>query len=737
MSIQYYFSCCVIFCIVSLSSCTKTESSTTSDDAIQQIIDQLSLEEKIGQMTNLTLTTLRSEDSNDTLFLLDSIKLRDVLVNHHIGSIQNVHAHAYTLNTWREIVTTIQKVTLEESSHKIPSLYCIDAVHGTNYTIGSTLFPQNIGLAATRDEQLVQKCGAITAMETRASGIRYNFSTVLDVGRQPLWPRFNETFGEDPVICTKLGTASIKGLEGKDLSSPTQVASCMKHFLGYAVPRNGKDRSSTYIPDIELHEYFVPPFRAGVIAGASTLMVSSGDINGIPVHASKELLTDLLRGEMGFEGVVISDWQDVVKLVNRHHVAKDHKEAVYQSVTAGIDMCIVPYDFAFYDDLIQLVKEGRIPESRIDESVRRILQLKKNLGLFEMPYLEKEAVANFGKPEYQTIALQAAEASMTLLKNTNDILPLNSNSKIYVTGPLATSRTALHGGWSYTWQGQKDDYFNKGTLNVMQAFEKSGQPLARTPQSADVIVVCIGEDAYAETPGNITDLTLQQSQLNLVQSLSKQGKPVILVLIEGRPRVINAIEPLADGILMAYWPGCKGADAIVNTLLGKNNPSGKLPFTYPRHVNELITYDHKPLDIAEEVAEPYSYKFNFAPQYEFGHGLSYSKITYSNLIIDRDTLIGSDTINVNISVENLSSTPQIANVDLFSSDLVASIAPPVKRLRKFISMKLNGGETKTIQFQLTALDLSFINKDLDRVTEDGDFKISIAEYEIPLYYKTN
>lgn len=737
MSRHYSLTFCFLICLLTLYSCTTNELSKESNDDIQLIIDRLSLEEKVGQMTNLTLTTLKSEKSNDTIFLLDSIKLRNVLVDHHIGSIQNVEGRAYTLDTWREIVTTIQKITLEESSHKIPSLYCIDAVHGTNYTMGSTLFPQNIGLAASRDEQLVKRCGAITAMETRASGIRYNFSTVLDVGRQPLWPRFNETFGEDPFMCSALGAASIKGLEGNDLSSPSQVASCMKHFLGYAVPRNGKDRSSTYIPDIELHEYFVPPFRSGINAGSSTLMVNSGDINGIPVHASKELLTDLLRGKLGFEGVVISDWQDVLKLVNRHHVAKDHKEAVYQSVTAGIDMCIVPFDFAFYDDLILLVKEGRIPESRIDESVRRILHLKKKLGLFEMPYLEKEAVANFGKPEYQETALEAAEASMTLLKNSNRILPLKKDAKVFVTGPLSASRTALHGGWSYTWQGQKEDYFDVRTLNVMQAFEQSRQPLTKTPQNADAIVVCIGEEAYAETPGNITDLTLDQSQLDLVNALSKHGKPIVLVLIEGRPRIINAIEPLADGILMAYWPGSKGADAIVNTLTGKNNPSGKLPFTYPRHVNELITYDHKPLDIAFEVADPYSYEFKFSPQYEFGHGLSYTNITYSNLTLDRDTLFETDTMTISITLNNPNSIPQIASLDLFTSDLVASIAPPVKRLRGFKTIKLESGEKRTIHFQLTAADLSFINKDLERVTEEGDFNISIAGYEKRFYYKTN
>ncbi len=502
-----------ISCI--LLSCEKkaAEQRKDSGDEIEKIISSLTLEEKVGQMTNLTLATIATEENRR--IKLDTAKIRYVIVRHHVGSIQNVINHAYTLEEWRTMVDLLQKTTMEQTRHKIPFLYCVDAVHGANYIYGATIFPHNIGLGATRNPELVEKCAAITAAETRASGVRYNFSPVLDVGRNQQWSRLGETFGEDIYLVTQLGGEAIKRFEGSDVSKNDKVASCMKHFVGYSLPLNGKDRAPAYIPEIVLREYFLPTFRNAVNIGSKTLMVNSAEINGTPVHASKYLLTDVLRTELGFKGVVISDWQDIIKLQERHRVAKTHKEAVFLAVDAGIDMCIVPFDFGFYNDLIALVKEGRISESRINESVRRILQLKKDLGLFENPYVEKENLTNFGKPEYTATTLQAALESITLLKKNDSILPLSATKRIMITGPNANSVTALHGAWSYVWQGNRDSLYPTGLQSIANVFSASGAKfvpsfdyngkadynkdvLVKSASQSDAIVVCLGEPAYGK-----------------------------------------------------------------------------------------------------------------------------------------------------------------------------------------------------------------------------------------------
>jgi len=744
----WIFSTSILICI---SACTKQSEEKSTND-IEKIISEMTIEEKVGQMTNLTLATIANEV--DSTVIVDTAKLTDVIIKHHVGSIQNVLTHAYTLNEWHSIIEPIQKLTLEKTRHKIPFLYCIDAVHGANYVYGSTLFPHNIGMAATRNRALVQECGAITAIQTRAAGIRYNFAPVLDVGRNQQWSRLGETFGEDTYLVTEMGVASIRGFEGGDVSSPLHVAACMKHFIGYSAPLNGKDRASANIPEIVLREHYLPSFRAAVNEGTHTLMVNSAEINGTPVHANKYLLTDVLRTELGFKGVVITDWYDIVKLQERHQVAETHKDAVLLAVNAGIDMCIVPFDFKFTEDLIALVKEGKISEERINESVRRILQLKKDLGLFEHPYLEQEAVNAFSKPGYTTTALQTARESITLLKNRNGLLPLTDKSRVLVTGPYADALSELHGAWSYSWQGNIEKLYPDSLNTLAEVFKKESSStsifdlsawtksnvwnkgaLIKATRFADVIVICAGEAAYAETPGNIPDLAFDSTQVLIIKELAKIGKPIVLVLLEGRPRIIREIEPYCSAILLAYWPGSQGAQAIYDVLYGKYNPSGKLPYTYPRYSGTLITYDHKLLDEAIEIVEPYQYFYEFNPQYQFGHGLSYTTFEYSPIKLSRDTLVGSDSLKVSVKVTNAGKLAGQEVVELYTRDVFASITPCVKRLRRFEKINLLAGESKNIDFVISKGDLAFVNQELKTVTENGSFEIIISNQKTLFYYK--
>jgi beta-glucosidase len=739
---------------LAMSSCNKqSESSPTSsvDEDIEKIISSLSLEEKVGQMTNLTLQTVAYEQARK--IIVDTAKLRDAIVNHNIGSIQNVINHAYNIDEWRAMVDQMQKITLEQTRHKIPFLYCIDAVHGANYIYGATLFPHNIGMAATRNPELMEKCAAVTAAETRASGVRYNFSPVLDVGRNQQWSRFGETFGEDTYLVGEMGLASVKGFEGSDVSKMDNVASCMKHFVGYSAPMNGKDRAPALIPEIVLREYYLPTFQKAIDQGSKTLMVNSAEINGTPVHASKFLLTKVLREEMGFKGVVISDWEDVKKMMERHRVAKTHKDAVYLAVNAGIDMCIVPFDFSFYTDLVALVKEGKISEERINESVRRILILKKSLGLFTNPYVEKESLANFAKPEYKELTLQAALESITLLKNEKNTLPLSTTQKVMITGPNANSITALHGAWSYCWQGNRDSVYPSGLKSIAQVFSNASANAKHVPsftfydntnvdantmlqaaKKSDVVMVCLGEQAYAETPGNTPDIELDDRQIDLVKTLAKSGKPIVLVLLQARPSIIRKIEPLCSAIVLGYWPGPQGAEAIKRVVYGEFNPCGKLPFTYPRYNGTLITYDHKLLDEAKEVVDPeYKYFFEFNPQYHFGHGLSYTTFSYSGLKLSADTITNSDSLMVSITISNTGTKAGHEVVELYLKDMVASITPPVKRLKRFNKIFLNPSESKTLTFKLIKKDFEFVNESLIWTSEAGDFEVIVSNQKKMFY----
>jgi beta-glucosidase len=570
-----------------------------------------------------------------------------------------------------------------------------------------------------------------------------------------LWSRFPETYGEDVYITKTLGAAAVKTYEEDGLKNPTAVASCLKHYLAYSAPRNGKDRTPAYVPEIELREYHLPSFREGVKAGASSVMINSGEINGEPVHASKYLLTDVLRKELGFQGVIVSDWEDVKRLHDRHHVAATPRQAVVMAVNAGIDMSMVPSDFSFYDLLLEAVKLKEVPMNRIDEAVKRILTMKFKLGLFDNAYPEPAAKNNFGKPEYQQLALDAAHEAMTLLKNKNNILPLLKNTKVLVAGPSAQSITALNGCWSYTWQGNAEQWYPADSKTILQTIQdKVGEKnvmtttvkgfnnpanydivsLKRAAVNVDVIVMCIGEDAYAESPGNTRDLALPDEQVELVKAAAMTGKPVILVLTEGRPRFITNIEPISSGILMAYWSGRKTAEAIADVLFGDYNPDGRLPFTYHRSMGEFVFYDRKP---TEEIREVFNDNVGsgYDPLFPFGHGLSYTTFEYTNLQLSNNVLSGDEKLSVKISVKNSGSRDGKHTVELYTRDLYASITPGMKRLRAFQKIFLKAGESKEVIFTIDKNDLAFVNAQLKTVTEPGEFEIMIGDKKAGFTYK--
>lgn len=747
---------CGLLIIMSLS-CSFIQAQNTGEKEIDQkveaLLSKMSVEEKVGQMTQVTIDLILEDNSLDQI---NESKLKEAIVNNKVGSILNVKGQAYSMEKWHELQKRIQEVATKETPNKIPVLYGIDAIHGANYIEGSTLFPHNIGMAASRNPELVKQAAKITAVETRASGIRWNFDPVLGLGRQPLWSRFEETFGEDVHVVTELGTAAIRGYEEDGLKSPTAVASCMKHYLGYSIPLSGKDRTPAYIPEYVLREYLLPPFKSAVEAGTSTVMINSGEVNGVPVHASKYLLTDLLRGELGFEGVAVSDWEDVIRLHTRHRVADTPKEAVRLAVEAGLDMSMVPYDYTFYDLLLELVKEGAISEKRIDESVRRILKLKYKLGLFDNPFPEKEAMAKVDAKKSREVALNAARETLTLLKNEKSVLPLPSGAKVLVAGPSANNLTSMHSSWSYVWQGNDDKQYPKSVLTIKEALEaKLGKSnvissaqrdydnaanfdvaqLKKDAAKVDYIVLCLGEDAYAETPGNIDDLTLDSKQLALASAAIETGKPVILVLVEGRPRVISSIENAIPGILLAYRPSTMGAQAITEVLTGDYNPNGLLPYSYPKHTGDLIKYDHKYTEGIRE-DEPNTYSDGaYRPQWQFGHGLSYTTFQFSNLKADKTTFSAGEKLNLTVTVKNTGKRAGKVTVELYSKDLYASITPNFKRLRSFEKIDLAAGESKQVSFTVTPEDLAFVNAQGKTVTEPGEFEFIVKDQAVSVKYK--
>jgi len=726
----------------------------TDQQKAEALIKKMTLEEKVGQMTQVTLAVIAKDGWGNQDGTLDPVALKKAVTDYKVGSVLNTTAHALSVDKWREVITQIQDEA-KNTNLKIPVIYGLDGMHGQTYTLNSTLFPQNIGMAATRNPALAAAMAKVTAKEQRASGIRWNFAPVLDIGRQPLWSRFPETYGEDVYIGKTMGAAVIKAYEEDGLKNPTAVASCMKHYLGYSASRTGKDRTPIYMPEIEMREYYLPQFRDAVKAGASTIMINSGEINGEPVHSSKYLLTDVLRKELGFEGLIVTDWEDIKRLHDRHNVASTPRQAVVMAINAGIDMSMVPTDFSFYDLLIEAVKKGEVPMSRIDDAVKRILVLKYKLGLFDNPYPEAAAKNNFGKPEYQALALDAAHEAMTLLKNQNNVLPLTKNRKVLVAGPSAQSISALNGCWSYTWQGKEEQWYPVDSKTILQAIkDKIGAvnvstttgkgfddpmnydaaKLTTAAANVDVIVLCLGENAYAESPGNTRELALPDEQLALAKAAAATGKPVILVLTEGRPRFITSIEPAMKGVLMAYWSGKKTAEAVADVLFGDYNPDGKLPFSYPRSMGEIVMYDRKP---TEEVREVFNDNVNsgYDPLYPFGHGLSYTSFEYSDIQLSSATLTANTKLTVNITIKNTGSRDGKHTVELYSRDMYASITPCMQRLRAFQKISLKAGEARKVSFTIDKNDLAFVNAKLKTVTEPGEFEVMIGSKKAKFTYK--
>jgi beta-glucosidase len=714
--------------------------STKNDVArkVEDLLAKMTLEEKVGQMTQLEIGMVTT--GKDQEIKIDSAKLEKAVVKYGVGSILNVSDQALPAEHWHEIIRQIQSAAAR-TRLRVPVVYGIDTIHGANYVQGSTLFPQPLAMAATWNPELMRRASAVAAAETRAAGIPWNFSPVLDIGRQPLWPRLYETFGEDLYLAKVMGVATVRGYEGDDVSSSSSVAACLKHYMGYSFPLSGRDRTPAWVPEIYLREYFLPTFRAAVEAGAHTLMINSGEVNGVPVHASRYILTDVLRGELGFKGVAVSDWEDIKKLVTIHRVAADEKEATRMAVLAGVDMSMVPSDYSFSDDLIALVKEGSVPQSRIDEAVRRILTLKFELGLFERPVPDDALKSNIGKPASRQLSLEAAREALTLLKNTDELLPLDKNKKVLVTGPTADTLVSLNNGWTYVWQGTNASLYPRDRPTILAAVRaKVGErnvtyvpgstidkeldiaAAVAAARAADVSIVCIGEGAYAETPGNISDLTLDEAQLKLAAAVIAAGKPVVLVLAEGRPRVISRIADGAGAILMAYNPGNEGGQAVADVLFGDYNPGGKLPFTYPRNANALLTYDHKAFENLDT-----SFGLTaFNPQFTFGHGLSYTTFKYGDLNLSAKTLGERDTLNVNVTVTNAGRRAGEEVVQLYVRDLFASVTPPDRRLRRFAKIHLEAGQSRTLTFELSRDDFAFIGQENRPVVEAGDFDVLVG-----------
>jgi len=722
---------------------------------IEALLKRMTLEEKVGQMTQLAIGMITS--GNDQNLKIDPAKLDKAVVKYGVGSILNVADQALTVDHWHEIIGQIQEAATKKTRLGIPVIYGIDSIHGANYVRGATLFPQEIGMAATWNPELMRRAAEINAAETRAAGFPWSFSPVLDLGRNPLWPRFWETFGEDPYLASVMGVAFTRGLEGTDVSSQTHVATSLKHYMGYSFPLTGRDRTPAWIPENYLREYFLPTFAAAVKAGARTIMVNSGEINGVPGHVNRHVLTDILRNELGFNGFVVSDWEDIKKLVTFWRIAATEKEATRMAVMAGIDMSMVPNDYSFADQLLELVKEGAVPQSRIDEAVRRILRVKFELGLFENPGPNAALKTNFARPDSRQVSLDAARESITLLKNANNVLPLAKNTKVLVTGPTADSLISLNNGWTYVWQGSEEGLYPKDRDTIRRAIERKvgagnvtyvpGTKITRPPgstsnntptdqeaevdipavvqaaQAADVVVLALGEGSYCETPGNITDLTIGEPQLKLADAIIATGKPVVLVLVEGRPRVINRIADRVPTIVMAYNPSNEGGTAIADVLFGDVNPSGKLPFTYPRTPNGLINYDHKPFETENTAFGNMAFK----PQFEFGSGLSYTTFAYKDLKMDRLTMSANDELTVTVTVTNTGQRAGKEVVQVYVGDLVASISPPGRRLRRFAKVDLQPGQSRTLSFNLRRDDLSFIGADNKPIAEPGEFEVKIAD----------
>lgn len=744
-----------------LASCTsqpKVTPAIPADSEIEQKVEEtlsrLTLEEKIGQMTELTLDVLSKPGSYGENFQFDEAKLDTVIGKYKVGSILNVPGVGVSPQKWNEIISVIQQKSMDYIG--VPCIYGLDMNHGATYTNGGTYFPQNINVAATFNRELARRGAEITAYETRASNTPWTYSPTLDLSRNPLWPRAWENFGEDCYLSAEMGKAMVLGFQGEDPNhiDANHIAVSVKHYMGYGIPVSGKDRTPAIISPNDLREKHFAPYLAAVRAGALTIMVNSSSINGVPVHASHELLTGWLKEELGWDGMIVTDWADIDNLWKREKVAKDKKDAIRIAINAGIDMSMDPYDLGFCTLLKELVEEGQVPMSRIDDATRRVLRLKYRLGLFDQSNTLYTDYPEFASEAFAQAALQSAEESMVLLKNTDDLLPLAPGKKILLTGPNANQMRCLNGGWSYSWQGHVADQFagayntiyealcqkygknniilEQGvTYNEQGAYWQENEPQIQkavaAASRADVIVACIGENTYCETPGNLSDLTLSQNQRDLVKALAKTGKPVILVLNQGRPRIVADIEPLAKAVVNILLPSNSGGDALANLLSGDANFSGRLPYSYPKEVHSLMNYDYKP---SEHTGAPmegaYNYNASVTFQWEFGYGLSYTTFEYSNLQVCQNQFKADDELLFTVDVKNTGDRVGKESVLLFSSDLVASLTPDNRRLRQFEKIELQPGETKTVTLKLQGSDLAFVGADGKWRLEEGDFRIQVG-----------
>ncbi|QZT37357.1 glycoside hydrolase family 3 C-terminal domain-containing protein [Halosquirtibacter xylanolyticus] len=720
---------------------------------VEKLISSMSIEEKVGQTIQITLDVVINKKSKHRIEL-DTLKLNQALLKYHVGSILNTtQGRALPVETWNRLIKQIQNVAIDESRLHVPILYGVDAIHGASYTKGAILFPQQIAQAATWNPVLAQRINEVTAQQTRASGIPWTFSPVMDLGSDPRWARMWETYGEDPYLASKMGESAVIGYQGvsRDNVDQHHVAACLKHFFCYA-SNSGKDRTPIEISKSTLYDYYLPSFKAAIEKGALSVMVNSGIVNSLPVHANRDLLTNLLKQRMEFDGVVVTDWADIEKIHTRDKVAVNHKEAVKMAFNAGIDLSMVPFDYVRYCKLLtELVKSKEVSMERLDDAVRRNLVLKHRLNLFNTPTTSFREYPNIASESSKKLAYNTASEAITLLKNEGNILPISTESKLLILGPNANTMRPLLGGWSYSWQGQNADkegadystfleaavqIFGRNNVEYLPTvlyrgakyFHEESSNLSLVSKSAmkaDYIILCLGENSYTEKPGDLSELDLSEKQQTLVDTASKSGKPLILVLSEGRPRIIRNIEPKVSAIVQTYISGSYTAEALMDVITGKVNPSGKLPYTYPMHANSLDVYYHKPSEESKTTDGLYDYSGGFYPQYPFGYGLSYTTFEYRNLKVSPKSFSSKDTITVSVEVKNIGSRKGKEVVQLYSSDCYASLTPDVIRLRRFRKVQLNVGETSEISFVLTAKDLSFVLNNGQRIAEKGQFVFQI------------
>ncbi len=713
------------------------------EEKVQALLAQMTLEEKIGQMTQIDVGVVTVMNGQDVPEPFDMARLKDAIINHHIGSILNAPStpnnKAQPIEKWRSMTQTIRTMA-KQTRLKIPVIYGIDAIHGATYTQNSTLFPQAINMAATFNRDLSFKEGEIAAREVKASGIDWNFSPVMDIGRQPLWPRLWETYGEDVYLASNLGRAFIEGHQGDNLSAADKVPTCLKHYVGYSFPLNGKDRTPAWIGERMLREYFLPSFEEGIKAGAPTIMVNSAEVDGIPGHANYQYLTTILRGELGFTGFTVSDWEDIIRLYSRDKIAASPREAVKIAVLAGVDMSMVPFNFSFYDLLIDLVTRGDVPVSRIDEAVTRILRVKYQAGLFERIEPDIDVNENFATKKAEAINRQAAQESIVLVKNEKQFLPLSKKASILVTGPTANLLSVMNGGWTLTWQGDNENLYPKDKLTLLKAIEQktSGkvtyvggkhyqdeiniEQAVTEARQHDVVVLALGEKTYTETSGNIDTLNLPFAQIQLAKALFATGKPLVLVTFGGRPRIITEIAEQANAVVLGFLPGMEGGVAMADILFGDVNPSGKLPISYPRNTNDIVHYDHKPM----ETFDPNQYN----PLYPFGYGLSYSQFETSGLRVDKTQINIGENIEVSVDLKNSGKMTGKETVLVYLNDVVASVTRPTKQLKAFAKVELKPDESQTLHFDLSSDAMSFIGVDMKRRVEAGEFKVMVGSESV-------